>query len=128
MSWKTVARVTPVLVAIISILPVGCSSASSTWTGSVDAVFRYRQKENSTLVHEVRASSFSEKAGLKAGDLVLAVDGDDVSNVSYEVVRAALRGPIGSVAVLTVKRGEETLEIEVERRLIKDSKKKKEKD
>ena len=128
MIWINVTRITLAFIAIFSVLPMGCSSASATWTGSVDAVFRYRPKENSTMVYEVRANSLSEEAGLKAGDLVLAVDGDDVSNVSYEAVRAALRGPVGSIAVLTVKRGGKTLDISVERRLIKESDKKKVKD
>jgi C-terminal processing protease CtpA/Prc len=65
----------------------------------------------------------SEEAGLKPGDVLLAVDGDDITNVSYEGVRAALRGPVGSKAVLTVKRGAEIIEITVERRFIKEDNK-----
>jgi C-terminal processing protease CtpA/Prc len=108
---------------VFNLSPLGCSSASSTWTGAVDAVFRYRPKENTTIVFEVRPASMSEEAGLKPGDVLLAVDGDDITNVSYEGVRAALRGPVGSKAVLTVKRGAEIIEITVERRFIKEDNK-----
>lgn len=84
--------------------------------GSVDAVFRYRTAEHSTIIYEVKPGSFSEEAGLKPGDVLLAIDGQDVTNATYEGVRAALRGPVGTEAVLTVKRGAKIIEIAVERR------------
>ncbi|MCP4676486.1 MAG: PDZ domain-containing protein [Deltaproteobacteria bacterium] len=112
------------VVAVLLLSTVGCSATSDRWTGSVDAVFRYRPSESSTLVYRVRPDSMSEVAGLKPGDLLLAVDGQDVTNASYAVVRAALKGPVGTMAKLTVKRGSEIIDIEVER----DSKKRDDKD
>jgi len=84
--------------------------------GSVDAVFRYRTAEHSTVIHEVKPDSFSEEAGLKPGDILLAIDGRDITNATFEGVRAALRGPVGTKAVLTVKRGAKIIELSVERR------------
>ena len=104
------------VIAFFAVMAGGCAESLNQWEGSVDAVFRYRPSENSTLVHEIRPESFSEAAGLKAGDLLLAVDGKDITGAVYEEVRAALRGPVGTVTVLTVKRGETIVEVSVERR------------
>ncbi|MDJ0762946.1 MAG: PDZ domain-containing protein [Myxococcota bacterium] len=99
---------------------LGCSPTTISWTGSIDAVFKYRTKEKSTLVHKIKPNSLSEQAGLKTGDRLLAVDGQDLTTASYEAVRHALRGPIGTFAVLTVRRGEQLLELKVERLPVKD--------
>ena len=93
-----------------------CSGASSSWTGSVDAVFRYRPSESSTIVHEVRKGSLSEESGLKVGDQLLTIDGKDVTSADFQVVRAALQGPVGTLAHLTVKRGSAIVALTVERR------------
>ena len=49
-------------------------------------------------------SSPAEKAGLRAGDQIIKIDGVDMSNISPELVRQKVLGPAGSVVVLTVKR------------------------
>jgi C-terminal processing protease CtpA/Prc len=100
---------------------IGCGGATDHWTGSVDAVFSYRPSDNSTVIHKIRAESFAKKAGLNVEDILLAVDGVEVTNSSYKTVRKALRGPVGTEAVLTIKRGEEILEITIERRPIDNS-------
>ena len=86
----------------------------------MDAVFRYRPQDSSTAVVEIRPQSFSEEAGLQAGDVVLAVDGKDVTGAAFEEVRAALRGPVGTVVRMTVKRGDAVMDVSVERRPIAD--------
>lgn len=104
---------------VLCMLFTGCAASSDRWTGSVDAVFRYRPKEQSTVVFKVRPGSASKEAKLEPGDVLLKVDGVDVSNVSYEEIREALRGPVGTSALLSVKRGSTTVEIKVERKRIK---------
>ncbi len=101
---------------------VACASTSEKWTGSVDAVFRYRPEQSSTVVFNVRPDSFSLEAGLQPGDVLLAVDGTDITNASFTTVRTALRGPVGTKAVLTIKRGDTIMEFDVERRPIASSK------
>ncbi len=86
-------------------------------------MFRYRTQETSTVIFEVRPGTFSEEVGLKPGDLLLAIDGNDITSATYQSVRAALRGPVGSIAKLTVKRGDEILEFEIERRPAKSDNK-----
>jgi len=108
------------LLALILIAGIAaCGSGTDKWTGSVDAVFRYRPSDRSTVVHEIRPGTWSEAAGLQPGDRVLAVDGVDVTEMPYGEVRAAMRGPVGTIAVLSVQRDGELLELDVERRPIK---------
>ena len=83
---------------------------------SVDAGFRYNTKTNRTIVFEVEKGTMSEEAGLQPGDILLAVDGEDVTNASRQGVLVALKGPVGTTAVLTVKRGSVIKDISIERR------------
>ena len=97
---------------------VGCAAYTAEWEGSVDAVFRYRPQDSSTAVVEIRPESFSEEAGLQTGDVVLSVDGKNVTGAAFEEVRAALRGPVGTLVRLTVKRGDAVTDVSIERRPI----------
>ena len=49
----------------------------------------------------------AEKAGLRAGDLVLATDGVSVDGLTVDAARARIRGPKGTVLELSVARGSE---------------------
>ena len=44
----------------------------------------------------------AQKAGLRAGDLILAVDGKDVTADSFDALASALRGPAGSTVTVKV--------------------------
>jgi carboxyl-terminal processing protease len=50
----------------------------------------------------------AEAAGLRSGDVIMAIDGKDMTGVDPELVRKQVLGPAGSVVTLTIKRGEET--------------------
>ncbi len=56
----------------------------------------------------------AEKAGLQAGDQVIAVDGEDVTSLLPEAVRQKVLGPAGSKVTLTVQREGETDPIDFE--------------
>jgi len=49
----------------------------------------------------------AEAAGLRSGDAVIAIDGEDMTGVDPELVRKQVLGPAGSVVTLTIKRGDE---------------------
>ncbi len=44
----------------------------------------------------------AQKAGLRAGDLILAVNGKDVTNASFDALASQLRGPAGSTVRISV--------------------------
>ena len=62
----------------------------------------------------------AEKAGLLAGDVIVAVDGKDITPLSLEEAIRLIRGPADSKVVLTIRReGEDTnFDVEVIRDLI----------
>jgi len=49
-------------------------------------------------------NSPAQKAGVKAGDIIQKIDGENVSDISLENISQQLRGPVGSQVKLTVKR------------------------
>lgn len=59
----------------------------------------------------------AEKAGVKAGDQVIKVDGEDMTGIDGEAVRQKVLGPRGSKVILTVLRKgiEEPIDIEITR-------------
>ena len=58
------------------------------------------------VVHPFENSP-AEKAGLRPGDEILAVDGTDVTNMLLDEAVTLIRGPAGSQVVLTVKRDDD---------------------
>jgi carboxyl-terminal processing protease len=61
------------------------------------------------------AGTPAEKAGLKAGDLVLAVDGKSVKGSTIEEEIAKVRGEAGTKVTLTIKRGDKQLDLAITR-------------
>jgi carboxyl-terminal processing protease len=59
----------------------------------------------------------AEEVGLKPGDMVIAIDGEDVSNLDGNLVRKRILGPSGSKVVLTIAReGQaDTFDVEITR-------------
>lgn len=58
------------------------------------------------------------EAGLKPGDEIVAVNGQDVSDAELREVSGRLKGPIGTTVDLTVRRGEKETPITVRRATI----------
>lgn len=63
----------------------------------------------------------AEKAGLKPGDTIIAVDGKQTADMSVDEVVSIIRGPKGTKVVLTIGRkdSDSTKDIEIVRDLIK---------
>ena len=59
-----------------------------------------------TIISPMRGSP-AEKAGLRAGDKVIAINGEDMTGVSPEAVRQRVLGPEGTTVTLTILREEE---------------------
>jgi carboxyl-terminal processing protease len=59
-------------------------------------------------------------AGMKSGDLIIAIDGESIRGLSINEAVSQLRGPIGSKVIITVVRDEkDPFEIEIVRDVIK---------
>lgn len=61
----------------------------------------------------------AEAAGLQPHDLIIAVNGEDMTGVDPSVTVTRMRGPEGTKVTLTIRRGdEEPFDLEIERRRI----------
>lgn len=73
-------------------------------------------KGDALEVKKAVAGGGAEAAGLGAGDLIVAVDGRAVTELGFEGSIHHIRGPVGSVVQLSVRRNGDLLEVDVERR------------
>ena len=67
-------------------------------------------------VLEVYDDGGAAAAGVAVGDMIIAVDGQYVSEVGYDTAINAVRGDEGTFVELTVKRGDEMLVLSAERK------------
>ncbi len=75
----------------------------------------YNPDGSGALVHRVYEDSFAEQAGVREGDLIIAVDGVDVKTVSSSELVSRITGEPGTTVDLTILRGEEELTLTVTR-------------
>ncbi len=69
-------------------------------------------------VLKVEAGGPALEAGMKPGDVIVAVEGQDIQGRSLEEIKEQIRGEENTQVKLTVRRDEETLELTVTRRQI----------
>jgi carboxyl-terminal processing protease len=101
-------RALPVLTAL-------ALSACAGWPGGIHAVLRYRPAERALFIERVPANGAAARAGLQPGDEVVAIDGEPVSAMSEEALRARLRGEVGTHVRLRVRRDGAEREVDIER-------------
>ncbi len=69
----------------------------------------------------VYPGSGAEEAGIQPCDIIIGVDGKSVENTSADDLSEMIKGEIGTTVVITVKRGDETLDFTVTRKLIENT-------
>ena len=74
---------------------------------------------NQILVLMPMKGSPAEEAGIKSGDVIYKVDGIEYTGEELSEASSKLKGEEGTAVKVGIIRGEETLEVEVERRTIK---------
>jgi len=65
-------------------------------------------RDNQLIVVAPLAGSPGEKAGLKAGDAIMAIDGTSTGGIDEDEAVKKIRGPKGSVVILTVRTNGQT--------------------
>jgi carboxyl-terminal processing protease len=78
----------------------------SAMQGNFEGVGMYFEKRNDlpTVVAPI-PNTPAERAGLRAKDLILAVDGRDITKMTSDQIATLIRGPAGTKVRLTIKRG-----------------------
>ena len=72
-------------------------------------------RDGKPTILRVLADNPAEKAGLKAGDVILGVNDQSTNNWQPDKVSAAVRGDVGTTVKLTIGRGTETKDITITR-------------
>ena len=67
---------------------------------------QFELKYNRALIKAVDRDTSSERAGLKAGDEILKVNGQPIGNLKSEDVSLLIRGPAGTQVTLTIVSGQ----------------------
>lgn len=73
----------------------------------------HNQEENAIEVTRVYKDSPAENAQIKIGDLIVAVDGSNVSDVGYEAAIDMVKGEVGTSVKITLIRDGNTIECDV---------------
>ena len=85
--------------------PQEYKDATSELAGSYAGIGAYVDTTGKLLtITKPLANSPAEKAGLQAGDQIIALDGEDVTSLDPESVRQKVLGPEGTTVKLTIQR------------------------
>jgi carboxyl-terminal processing protease len=77
-----------------------------------------RDTKQGLKVSKVYPKTPAAEAGIRAGDLIVKVNGKPIAGQSADVTTAKIRGPAGTKVTLTFKSGSKTRTVSVERRQI----------
>lgn len=73
------------------------------------------KKNDKIMIVAPIKNSPAEKAGVQAGDLILAVDGQECTANDMNTISSKIKGEAGTTVKLKLQRGNETLELEIKR-------------
>ena len=90
------------------------SSMNGNYKGGV-GISVYAPDENGALIHRVFEGTFADEAGLKGGDIILALDGVSVKGMTMDEMTDLIGGDAGTTVDFTVLRGDEELTFTVMR-------------
>lgn len=84
----------------------------------IGSVVRFYSKEDRVMISEPYEGSPSQLAGVRAGDVILSIDGKDVKGMKTPNVSSMLRGEAGTTFLLKVLRDGKELEFSIMRQTI----------
>ena|SRR5687768_8843699 len=76
---------------------------------------RIKMEKGYPVIAEISENSPAQKAGLKPEDIILKIDAIPAKDFELEEAIVLIRGPVGKIVKLKIKRGAEELEFDVER-------------
>lgn len=89
--------------------------------GSFEGIGAYLQQDaqtNELSVSRPMKNSPAEAAGILSGDIIITVDGEDISKQDINLIVSKIKGPSGTEVVLGIRRGNKEFEVTVKRALV----------
>jgi Tfp pilus assembly protein PilE len=115
-------KITPSIIFISCILSAsGCLNYKNQWTDGGLGI-KLTKQENQTVIKAILPKTKTPDA-VKKGDILVTVDDKEVENSPLAEAYNALKGPVGSYVVITIRRGNELLRYKAERLMNKKFKK-----
>ena len=90
-------------------------SRGGSWPGGIGAVLRYRSSERRLFIDRAPTEGAAARAGLRAGDEVVEIDGVAVREMDRASMVMRLRGEVGTRVRLGIAQDGGRREVEVER-------------
>jgi carboxyl-terminal processing protease len=87
---------------VIALL-LALAACAGSWEGGIRASLRRAARTGTLTVESVGREGPAERAGLRRGDVVLAVDGVPAIELTAEELTARVRGEVGSRVTLRVR-------------------------
>jgi carboxyl-terminal processing protease len=75
-------------------------------------------KDGHLMIVRPLQDSPAQQAGIVAGDEIIAIDGEEVAGRADSEAASLIRGEEGSTVVLTIKRGDQTIDFTLERKAL----------
>ncbi|HET8541625.1 MAG TPA: carboxypeptidase regulatory-like domain-containing protein [Anaeromyxobacter sp.] len=101
----------------IALRPVAPGEEPRTELAGIGVVIAPRGE--TLVVTGVAPGGGAAEVGLGPGDAILRVNGEPVTELGFAGAVSAIRGPEGTIVLLTIRRGDRTLEVRVPRRLVR---------
>lgn len=89
--------------------------------GGIGVVMQYNKDKKIVSVISVMKDTPGEKAGLKPGDEIVAIDGTSTTDFSFDQVASHIRGPVDTDVTLTIKNDDGQRDVSITRATIKTS-------
>jgi len=98
--------------------PEEYAQANESLSGAYEGIGAYVDTSGDflTIISPIKDSP-AEIAGLRPGDMIIKIDGNDMTGINPEIVRQKVLGPAGSEVLLTILRegGTETFDVKIVR-------------
>lgn len=89
------------------------SESRNATRGGIGIQFELRDKRS--MIVQVDPNGPAGQAGLRSGDEIIKVDGQDATQMSQDQIGSAIRGPVGTRVTLTVRNLESSREVVITR-------------
>lgn len=102
-------------IAAAAALALSCGGATLPPQGSIGVRGHRDPETHQIVISDVPKGLSGAEAGLLVNDEIVAIDGQAVASMSAREFQRAVRGPVGSKVIVTIRRQGALRDVEVER-------------